>query len=439
MADDRRSAVKEILLSEGLQGVIELAGQCALPFFVGVAISEVSGEQYTSSLISERLVDENFLQNLVYGFVTDRMQTASADWLAKTLAKHDNTAIKSLILAMLPFDASAWDVVDQEADTVKHNYWLIVKHWGCSTDVDSVARCSRELIAVGRSADAMDVICNAIHREVNLPVEVLFGPLESADMNSAFGQPSFGRHQITDYEIGMMLSALQDKDDVDEERLVALEWKYFRSFKYGYHGAPRTLFKRLSSDPKYYATLVSRTAKASREQLLSSCGHDENELALLENEVRRIASLLRMWTEIPGKTEGDSINYEELQSWVSQVRQTATELRCLDECDSRLGELFVNSPPDPDGKWPCQPVRTIMNQIATPHLSDGMVWGVRYSRGMVQRRNGGAQEHSLGDKYEMLAESIRIESVYISSILVRIAEEYRSEARLWDAREDWEY
>jgi len=149
--------------------------------------------------------------------------------------------------------------------------------------------------------------------------------------------------------------------------------------------------------------------------------------------------LLHKWSQIPGTSNEGTIDREALRDWINSARDIAAPLGYLDVCDSQIGQLLSNAPADPDDAWPCLAVREVAEEVSTDRLASGIYFGVLNSRGVVCRGERGEQERELAEKYRKLAEKVRIESPFIASILDDLRQSYLSDAKRWDATEDWEH
>ena len=103
--------------------------------------------------------------------------------------------------------------------------------------------------------------------------------------------------------------------------------------------------------------------------------------------------------------------------------------------DISIGEMLAYAPPDPDGVWPCEPVRDVLEELHSADIMRGAHTGLFNSRGAHWRGDGGAQERELADKYRAWADALQYSHPYVSSeLLMGMVRTYEHDAR----REDTE-
>src|SRR5690606_35908993 len=166
-------------------------------------------------------------------------------------------------------------------------------------------------------------------------------------------------------------------------------------------------------------------------------GEEQTELSQEDQYRARVGySLLQEWREIPGQKDGGSVDSHRLREWLATARERLQEVGRYTIGLHVIGQVLSGSPADPDGTWPCTPVRDIIEDLASPDLEEGIRIGVYNSRGVVTKDTaaGGAQERALAEKYDGLAAAVSTSHPRTARLLRRIADGYRRDAR----REDFE-
>ena len=103
--------------------------------------------------------------------------------------------------------------------------------------------------------------------------------------------------------------------------------------------------------------------------------------------------------------------------------------------------MLSGCPHDPDGTWPCKPVREAIERVASKDLEIGLGTGVLNSRGVVTKNpsEGGASERALAERYEGYAAAVRASHPRTARALRRIGQSYRQDGSREDFRvEMWE-
>ena len=136
--------------------------------------------------------------------------------------------------------------------------------------------------------------------------------------------------------------------------------------------------------------------------------------------------LLRRINRIPGMTEDGKIESEVLFAWVIEVRRLCSEYGRAEIGDLYIGQLLSKAPDEEDGSWPCLPVCEVMERITSPEMGRGFRIGKFNSRGVIMRsrREGGAQERELANKYQNLAKRRTLDYPYVGSIIKNLADSY---------------
>ena len=133
------------------------------------------------------------------------------------------------------------------------------------------------------------------------------------------------------------------------------------------------------------------------------------------------------------------MDVEALSTWVDEARRMCKERDRGDIGDEQIGQMLANAPEDKDGIWPCEPVRDLLDDLASPHVGTGFTSGKVNLRGVTSRGafDGGAQERSLVEKYRQDADKIGAKRPFTANLLRQLAARYEVEARREDQRADW--
>lgn len=111
---------------------------------------------------------------------------------------------------------------------------------------------------------------------------------------------------------------------------------------------------------------------------------------------------------------------------------------------SQLGVILAQDgcPHDPDGTWPCRPVREVIEKAVSKDLETGLGTGVMNSVGAATIRDpsaGGAAERALAERYEGYAAAVRASHPCTAGVLRRIGRWYREKASREDHQSEmWE-
>ncbi len=274
-----------------------------------------------------------------------------------------------------------------------------------------------------------------LHKKIDLPEETLIQPLEALLSLSAV-DVSKDRGQSDRYHIQQLIESLQQKAQVDQQRLAFLEFHYIEVLDEHSGHAPIVLRKQLAESPTLFNEILSVCYRPRHRNESENSSHqpDPQHKCMAEHGFR----LLHEWDVVPGTDEHGVVKEEALRAWCMAARRIAAEADLLEICDEHIGQVFARSEQtDDDHSWPCRAIRRVAEEIKTRSLSSGMYCGICNSRGATWRSRGGDLEREEEAKFRRKAELIRFDSPLVAGILDSVADSYHREAARWDDDERW--
>ena len=301
------------------------------------------------------------------------------------------------VYLVTPSEPSTWERLEQEAQEVQNAYWRSVNVPPAMTgvDIDGFAFAVDRLIAAGRAAD---VVWPAAMRE-DVPASGIVKILERSPQGDS-------------YCIARLLGKLDASADVTDETIARLEIPYADVLS---HDRPNLkIHQEVLKSPGFFADLIAWRFKRSDSILADLHG-------------------------VPGMTADGNLDAEALEAWVSDARRLckANDREAIG--DERIGQILANAPAGADGAWPCEPVRDLLDAIASPRLGLGFVVGKRNLRGVTTRGvfDGGAQETSLAESYREDAQLIAAQWPTTANLLRGIADSYKNDSLREDNEAAW--
>lgn len=139
---------------------------------------------------------------------------------------------------------------------------------------------------------------------------------------------------------------------------------------------------------------------------------------------------------MPPKTsaEGDitfplgAVDVAKLSSWIDQAREKVKKSDRLEVADSTIGGILAYAPIGADGAWPSEPIRDVIERIASTELEHGIAIGVHNKRGVHFVEPGGRQELRLAQKFRDYGEVVRAKWPRTGQLLAGIAVDYERQA-----------
>lgn len=138
---------------------------------------------------------------------------------------------------------------------------------------------------------------------------------------------------------------------------------------------------------------------------------------------------------IPGRDEKGKIDIEKLKAWVTELRSLCLKHGRAKIGDQTIGQILATAPVGEDGVWPCEPVRGVLEEIASQEIATGMGIGVYNLRGVHSRDEGGKQERELAEKYRNWSRQLAFEYPYVANLVAQIATRYDRDAEREDSEE----
>lgn len=336
------------------------------------------------------------------------------------------------LLIASPLCREGWDRAAQLDREIAAEYWRRISPYGPSLASDELDHVLQSLVQVGRVVDAIQLGRSALHNKVPVSSSLLCHLLEALLAVPADQVASASRHHLG-YEVVQILTELQQRVDVDVQRMVALELNYLSLLKGENRGEARTLQRQMSTSPSLYVQALCLAYRARNDDAASREPVTEEQ----QMKAQRAHELLHSFTSLPVANDS-TVDESTFHAWCNDVRQLAESADRLDICDYQLGQLMMHAPSDADGSWPCLAVRRVIEAIGTESLASGLHYGVLNSRGIVCRAEGGAQERELAQKYRALADRVRFTHSFTAGVLDGITEAYEREGREWDEHDRWE-
>jgi hypothetical protein len=187
----------------------------------------------------------------------------------------------------------------------------------------------------------------------------------------------------------------------------------------------------LEKHPEFFVDVLKIVFPRSDDPKETRAEPSEGKRALATQAYR----LLNSWERVPGARADGSVDDEALRHWVRSSQTLADNEALREVADFRIGEVFAHAPREPDGSWPCIPVRDAIEEFGSEALADGFEVGILNKRGAYNKApdEGGDQERALAKQYFDWAEASRIEWRKTEASLRRVGERYKAYARKEDA------
>ena len=386
-----RKEIHNVVAESGFNGVLALAEAAEDPAAVGLALGKDGPAANEPEVLPGLLACGNEkLSNFAEGYAWARIRAAGLDWLAQSKNAGWPTKIIGRFCVRLEFERRTWEFAARMGADVEQYYWRHVHGFCHGTGEDSVAFAASMLLSHQRPFQACEVLAMALFQKCALQPELLMDALQAGLPIPGASEARYAIHQL----FMELQNGMKGEDTrIDPNRLASLEWGYLGLLD-DRPASPKTLHAMLRNHPEFFVQLLGLVFRSKHEPKEAARELSSEERARGHNAYQ----LLMQWREVPGSRDDGTVDEESLLSWIRKARELAAEQGRLEVCDSRIGEVFGHSrQTEPDGSWPCIPIRDVIEEIPTEELLRGFQIGIFNSRGMHGRlpTEGGKQEWAL--------------------------------------------
>ena len=433
--DLRAAALRQILESEQLPGILALAANAEAPHEVGDALARIEDRELDEEILPALIdSDDAKIRELARGYALRKFLLQGWPWVEGLKPGGWPADAAWQFATWLPFERKTWDFVASLGAEAEAGYWKLGELSRYANEPDDLRFATSMLVTYGRPLVACHLISHATEmlscRDVKLvldAIDALSRTPAAESQKSLLGRSHYQFQRL--FEFLQRCAETKAAPD-DEERLARLEWQ-FLSFLNGYPARPRTLHRLLGTKPEFLLELIATIFRRDDEP------KDEGRVLSEEEQARahNAYSLLMSWQTVPGSRPDGTVDEDALISWAEEVRSLAKERGYSKITDSKIGSVLAWDRVELEKPWPSLPVRDLLEEIGTEELFSGWEVGIFNKRGVVSKslREGGAQEWKLMELYRRYAEACAIEWPKVAASLRRVAMNYQREAEREDA------
>lgn len=420
LEERRQKAIAEIYEEGGIEAVLDFSQSVESAPHAGAAFGAVAGSEEDSVLLP-RLLDANSekLSCFISSYIWARRRKEGWDWVDQITTCEWTVEQLGCFYRNLPFTPEAWKRVSTALGTNEAVYWKNVSFNAFQAE-DDFETAIDKLLEHDRPYAAIDCLNASRHKK---------NPLDHARTIKALlaavnADESPNTHAV--YECVELIKALQEDPETDQNSLFNIEWAYLTALDgRRYRGArPKLLENRLASDPAFFCEII---------RIIFRSRHDEKREKEPSEKERKIAGhayrLLHEWSVPPGTLADRSFSPDAFETWLKETKETCEKTGHVEVAMSRLGQVLIYAPPDPDGLWIHKTVAEALNAKDAEEMRRGFDTGVFNSRGVVTVVPSGAPEDELAATYNAKADEVEAAGYHRFAVTVRsLAETYSREA-----------
>lgn len=415
LEDSRQVVIREILRSSDVDGVVQLSESVDSPQQVGFSLGIVALDELDVAVLPAMLNDgiEKHKQ-LAAGFVLGRFRAKGWAWVDAVVAADWTADQIASFLIILPFCADVWGRAENLLGQGAAAYWqnASAHPYGDTGDlylaIDKLVECGRPWAAIH---------CLAKQLRDKKPLDKAHAVRALLDAAT-----SSEHHQL--YGALEVIKALQEDPGTPEVDMFRVEWAYLRVMDEHLGVTPRSIERRLATDPEFFCELI-RILYRPKDDALPKEGPTEEQQAVAGN----VWQLLSEWRTPPGTVSGNEFSDRAFGQWIEAVTTLAASSGHLRVALARVGEVLIHAPGDPDGLWIHRTVAEVLNRPEFEPMRRGFGTAIANSRGVHRVDPTGAPERALAGKYRLKADEVENAGYHrLASTLRSVADSYDREA-----------
>ena len=424
----RREAMTEIFCNRGFAGIRDMLSRGGDAHVIGqyVALTETGLSERTDFVrrclsVEGDLRDqaERCLQGYLWVF-RDEPKSTTLQSAAKELEGKE----LNRLFAFAPFQASTWRLLDDSDKGAQAEYWKVVTPSPGAHSPDELTELIDCLLDARRPRAAFAAARLSLKDVETSRLERLLFDVATVNLEPA------GQYQLRSYDVSKALDSLDGRAGVSPDAMALLEFLFIDALNHSDRGIPN-LESQIVNSPQFFVRVVAFAYGRG------DGGEDTPEWKIEDPEKKRaLASaahrVLERIKRIPGEDESRKIQAGPLIAWITEVRQLLDKHGRVKIGDQLIGQLLARASAGENGDWPCHAVCQAMEGISSSDIGTGFFVGVRNSRGVQLRGEGGSQERELAERYRAMAERLHFEFPNVGQLLEDIAQSFDSEAEWWD-------
>lgn len=422
----RKEGLSNIYSKFGIDKIKELSVSVKLPWIYGDTLAYISIKESDMLSLCDDLNCESDRLGFIHSFILRKSRLDGIDWVFDLYEKLkqkgiNNKALGQLFVPLIQ-NKKLWNFIDATNIEIRQEYWLNAQPNFYDINADEKIIGLNYLVEFKRYYSAID-ICSNFANEIpsSLIIDILEKPAtESVNENI----------RIDGYSINRLFETLDERNDIEPQTLIRLEWLYLPFLaSYGNERSPKLLHNELSKNPEFFIEVLKWVYKPDNDELVET---DSNDLPdeQIQNKEKQAYDLLRTWKQIPGVNESGKIDHEFLNDWVNKVRKLSGECSRAEVTDKRIGEVLAQYPEN-DNYWPPDEICNLIERINTESIKSSFTSATYYKRGSYSKSlyEGGKRERKIAKYFSDLATNHRNKYPQVASLLEKLSNAYTNDAK----------
>jgi hypothetical protein len=424
IADDRKSAVQEVLAAVGLGGLIIFAQQVSQSNEVGVALGHIAGENADTFLLPQYLeeTDENLLK-MIASFIWARFFTQGFEWINRLSLNKWMPAQIGRFYSFLPFSREVWESSEAALGDNASEYWRHISVWPLGS-AEELLTAVKKLLQYNRGASALMAVYSLISENHDVSPDLALHAIRSY-LDSPSEDQNFDH-----YRVGKVIDYLQNDPSTDQVELGKLEWLLLPIFNQVNGHAPIALEKSLARRPSFFVEIIQAVYRSKDKEPNGESASEEQ-----KKTTQKGSKLLWNWKTPPGQTKAGEFDGSVLTTWLTEVERLCKESGHWEVAQTHIGKVLVHAPTDPDGLWLHRAATNILNAKEHSDMRGGFCRELFNRRGVFSP-SGGTEERKLAVHYQEQAKATdNAGFINFAAALYTLAERYLHHAEREEKRD----
>lgn len=392
----RQNAIKAILSTEGVDGVIRFARQVESPRKVGEALGAIEDPNIDMFVLPAFLEHGDRPINQFLGsFVWRRFWTQKWAWVDRQLSQPWQKDQLLAFLLLVPSEQQTWRRAEKILGNEAHSYWRQIQVNPWRMEPGDLLEAAEKLTSNGQPVTAIDCLYLLAERKVPIPM-----PLASAVLLGALSAEE-QQKQIEQHHVVEVIKWLQQNAPTDSEDLFKIEWHYLTLLDRLYGGEPKVLERKLASSPEFFCEIIAAVFRSDKDD-------KENKIEVSEVQ-KRIAqnaySLLHGWRILPGSLPDGSFDGDKFTEWLDRAKKCSNESGHFRIAMDQLGQALAYAPQDPGGLWIHKSIAAALDSRGAPEMRRAFTTGLFNKRG-VHGFSRGEEEKQIAASYRVKAKAL---------------------------------
>ena len=413
----RAALIRQLHTDSGSEAVVRLADEAEIPYLLVEAIDHANfSEEEILDLLTLSFThgqNSSFTMGLSGLYRKVAGPKSAETWLRGIIdGKMTTSAIVGELLLTWPEGMETWRLARRLGRDVVDAYWTQRSpHYigGSRTEL------FWSLLMLLRYGRAVQAIQSSLNRMKELPSKLILRMLDGVvpQLNAQAALPG----GMTSFYVEQSLAVLDQRADVAEHDIALREFRFFPLLEHS--NRHLRLYDAMAKDPELFHQLLRNVYRGKSEEK----GDVDPQT---EANARLSYSILSHFAAVPGAMAGAEIDSTKLGEWVDKVREIGAQTDRADITDMYVGRVLAHAPADPDGVWPHQIVRAMIERLASDEIEQAIQVERFNMRGVFSKGiyDGGEQERGFAQAAYAAAVS--------AASTPRTAALLRAIGRMWD-------